>query len=748
MLIDRNLSKYSCLGDESILAALKKISDNKARIVFAVDEHDVLEGVLTDGDFRRWIVEQPDVDLNQPVRQIVQRAFISVREGTRIDEIEARFAGGIEYIPIVDAEDHLVAVAAAHGGELSVESHPIGEGHPTFVIAEIGINHNGDLGMAKALVDAAAEAGADCAKFQMRSMTALYRNAGDPNDVREDLGAQYTLDLLSRFQLTEAELFEAFDHTRKRGLIPLCTPWDEHSVASLERYGMPAYKVASADLTNHDLLSAIVRTGKPIFCSTGMSTEAEIVETAQLFKAAGASFVMLHCNATYPAPFKDINLNYIERLRKISGGPIGYSGHERGYAVALGAVAKGAKVIEKHFTFDRSMEGNDHKVSLLPNEFAEMVRGIRAIDEAMGTAAPRSVTQGEMMNRVSLAKSLVVNRDIKAGTVISDDMLEVKSPGRGLQPNRRSELVGKVTRRDMAAGDFFFPSDLEEEQHAPRAYRFARPWGPPVRYHDFKAIRARTNPDFLEFHLSYKDLDADWRRYVDGEYDLDLVVHSPDLFPGDHLLDLASSDQAYRERSIRELQRVVELTRELTPRFRRARRPKVVVSVGGFSKDAPRALAERPGLYERVAESLSRIDLSGVEIVPQTLPPFPWYFGGQLYLNIFVDPDDTVSFCEKYGYRLCLDISHSKLACNNNHSSFFEYVRKVGPHVAHIHMGDASGVDGEGLQIGEGDIDFVALGEVLREVAPDASFIPEIWQGHTNGGEGFWLALERLEGVL
>jgi N-acetylneuraminate synthase len=748
MLIDRNLSRYSCLADESILAALKKISDNKARTVFAVDEHDVLEGVLTDGDFRRWIVDQVDVDLNQPVRQIIQRSYVSVRDGTGVAEIESKFAGGVDYIPIVDGEGHLVAVATARGGEIAIAGRSVGEGQPTFIVAEIGINHNGDLALAKRMIDAAADAGADCAKFQMRSMGALYRNAGDPNDVREDLGAQYTLDLLSRFQLTPEELDEAFDHCRARGLVPLCTPWDEDSVAHLERYGVPAYKIASADLTNHGLIAAIARTGKPILCSTGMSTEEEIKQTVDLFRRSGASFVLLHCNSTYPAPFKDINLNYLERLKSIAGGPVGYSGHERGFAIALAAVAKGAKVIEKHFTFDRTMEGNDHKVSLLPDEFAEMVRGIRAIDEALGSASPRSISQGEMMNRVSLAKSLVAGREIAAGTVIADEMIAVKSPGRGLQPNRRADLVGLVAKRDMSADDFFFPSDLEREQHRGRAYRFDRPWGPPVRYHDFKAILAQTNPDFLEFHLSYKDLQADWRRYIDAEYDLDLVVHSPDLFPGDHLLDLASPDKAYRDRSINELRHVVELTREIAPRFRKAVRPKIVVSVGGFSKDAPKPAAERPALYERVAESLSGIDLSGVELLPQTLPPFPWYFGGQLYLNIFVDRDDTVAFCERHGYRVCLDISHSKLASNHTRTSFIEHVRALGPHTSHIHMGDATGVDGEGLQIGEGEIDFVSLGETLRQVAPKASFIPEIWQGHKNDGEGFWIALERLEGVL
>jgi sugar phosphate isomerase/epimerase len=137
-----------------------------------------------------------------------------------------------------------------------------------------------------------------------------------------------------------------------------------------------------------------------------------------------------------------------------------------------------------------------------------------------------------------------------------------------------------------------------------------------------------------------------------------------------------------------------------------------------------------------------------VEILPQTLPPFPWYFGGQLYLNLFVDPQDTAEFCRQYGYRLCLDISHSKLACNHRKGSFKSFIQQVGPYTAHLHIADAAGVDGEGLQIGEGDLDFPALAADLAQVAPQASFIPEIWQGHKNEGEGFWLALERLEPLM
>jgi N-acetylneuraminate synthase len=374
-----------------------------------------------------------------------------------------------------------------------------------------------------------------------------------------------------------------------------------------------------------------------------------------------------------------------------------------------------------------------------------MIEGIRQVEQSLGTDGERHLSQGELMNRENLAKSLVINCDLGTGQTITNAMIEVKSPGKGLQPNRKTELIGKRARRSLKAGDFFYPSDLEVEQVKARPYHFERPWGVPVRYHDFKTILTKSNPDFLEFHLSYKDMEVDVNQYFDRIYDIDLVVHSPDLFSGDFILNLASQNEVYRQRSIQELQRVVDVTRSLKPFFSRATKPLIVASVGGFTQDTFVSATERDLLYESVAESLSEVDADGVEIIPQTLPPFPWYFGGQLYLNLFVTPQDTVEFCQRYNYRVCLDISHSKLACNYYHLSFKEFIQQVGNYAAHLHIVDAKGVDGEGLQIGEGEIDFPALAENLERYAPHASFIPEIWQGHKNDGEGFWIALEKLE---
>lgn len=629
----------------------------------------------------------------------------------------------------------------------------LGPGHPAFLIAEIGINHNGSLELAKRLVDLSADAGADCVKFQMRDMKALYRQ-GDGSSAGEDLGPQYTLDLLSKFSLTNDELFEAFDHARSRGVEVMCTPWDRPSVDALVGYGLPALKIASADLTNHDLVSYAAATGVPLILSTGMSTEEEIVETAQLVRSTGTPFVMLHCQSTYPAPFKDVNLRYMARIGELAACPVGYSGHERGFHVPLAAVALGAAVVEKHVTVDRGMEGNDHKVSLLPDELAAMVRQTRELEDAMGSAAPRAVSTGEMMNRVNLAKSLVATRRIEAGEVVSPADVDVKSPGRGLQPNALTRLVGRTMRRPIDVGDFFYATDLSDAVAQGRDHDFRRPWGLPVRYHDWPGLTEQATPDFLEFHFSYKDLDIAVEEAFDGvdaPLPFHFACHSPDLFAGDFLLNLASTDDEHWERSIRELQRVIDITRSMKPWFTTPLvdgvevDPVVICSLGGFTTDAFVPESQLPAMYARVEEGLKRIDDSGVRLCAQTLPPFPWYMGGQLYCNLFVRAQDTAEFAASNGRRLCYDVSHSRLAATWSGVPFETYTDLLAPHTDHLHLVDGRGVDGEGVQVGEGDIDWPRLAQQLDELAPGVGFIPEIWQGHVNRGEGFWTALERLE---
>ena len=199
---------------------------------------------------------------------------------------------------------------------------------------------------------------------------------------------------------------------------------------------------------------------------------------------------------------------------------------------------------------------------------------------------------------------------------------------------------------------------------------------------------------------------------------------------------------------MQETQKVIDITRSLKEYFPNEKRPQIVANIGGFSMDAPFAKGVLSSYYDQFFASMAELDTEGVEITPQTMAPFPWHFGGQRYQNIFVHVDEIVHYCKLHGLRMCFDVSHSMLTCNYFKQDFYTFAEKIAPFSAHLHLGDAKGLNGEGLQIGEGEMDFVRLGNILNNGCPDATFIPEIWQGHKNEGEGFWLAFEKLEGTL
>jgi N-acetylneuraminate synthase len=628
---------------------------------------------------------------------------------------------------------------------VNIGPHSVGSNR-TFVIAEIGNNHNGDYQRAIEMIDLAVEFGADCVKFQMRHMDQVYRQR-TLNKQGEDLGTEYILDLLKRFELSVGEQGQLAEYCQQKDILYLCTPWDHFSIKVLESLGVRAFKVASADLTNLPLIDQLCQTRKPLILSTGMSTRQEVQTTVNFLNQRGIQFILLHCNSTYPAPFHDIHLTWMEQLRTIHS-LVGYSGHERGIAVTLGAVALGACLVERHFTLDRTMEGPDHAASLEFKEFQQLISGIREIEKALGDGRERELSQGEMINRENLGKSLVAARPLKQGTLLQAQDILVRSPGQGLSPQSYEELLGRTLQRELATEDFFYPADLQDTRVEPRSYKFQRPWGIPVRYHDFQEFQQRVPAELFEFHLSYSDMDLDFADYLSGTYDCGFVVHAPELFAGSHLMDLTSPDEAYRQFSLNETQRVIDITRSLKPYFPKTQRPMIVANIGGFSMDAPLPAAEKLAYYERFAASLKQLDLEGVELIPQTMAPFPWHFGGQRYQNLFMQLPEIQEWCGRLNLRMCYDVSHSSLTCNHFGLDFYEFTEGIAPVTAHLHLGDAKGVNGEGLQVGDGSLDFDQLGELLTAGCPQASFIPEIWQGHKNRGEGFWIALERLEGKL
>lgn len=622
-----------------------------------------------------------------------------------------------------------------------IDGHLIG-GSSVFVIAEIGNNHNGSMALARQLIDAAIDAGADCVKFQLRNREALYRTRAN-GAIAEDLGAEYIQDLLNKVELSLSEHQQIRAYCKERCITYMCTPWDEPSVDTLSTMDVPAFKLASADLFNPYLIAKVAALGKPMVLSTGMSFEHEIVRATEQLKELNVPFALLHCNSAYPAPNTDIQLPYIERLRELHS-IIGYSGHERGIAISIAAVALGACIIERHITLDRAMEGPDHLASLEPAEFKQLVDGIRQVEQSMKWKGPaRHVSQGELLNRENLSKSVVASRSIESGEIFSAECLRVASPGQGLAPYKLDQLLGKTSQRDLDQGDFLFESDLSGEASVKREFDFPIKWGIPVRYHDFQDFAKLIKPDLFEFHLSYRDLQVKPRDFLHVVACTRLVVHAPELFENSELLDLASSDDAYRSRSIFNLQRVVDATLAIAEFFPNADSLLIVANVGGFSADEPFPLERRHTLYERFHNACKQVDFGKTELIPQNMAPFPWHFGGQRHQNIFMMPEELLVQAKTHSLRLCLDLAHLMMTCNHFALSFQAAIELLLPVTAHLHVADASGTNGEGVVMGTGDVNWLQAWNAIERYK-GISFIPEVWQGHKDHGAGFWFALNYL----
>lgn len=331
----------------------------------------------------------------------------------------------------------------------------MGEGAPCFIIAEAGVNHNGDVKLAQKLIDVARECGADAVKFQtFRAEELVTRNAEKAEYQKETTGTEESqFDMLKRLELTEREFAGLFDYAQKRGLICLSSPFDSRSVDLLAELGMPAFKVPSGEITNLPLLQHIARKERPIILSTGMSTVGEIAEALKAMRQEGATkIILLHCVSSYPARVEDMNLRVIDTLRHTFGLPVGLSDHTLGITVPIAAVALGACVIEKHFTQNKNLVGPDHRISLEPPELKAMITAIRDVERALGDGVKRP-SAAEEENKKVVRRSIVAKTDIPIGTVISQELLEIKRSGTGLEPKYLDDIMGKVATATIRSGE-------------------------------------------------------------------------------------------------------------------------------------------------------------------------------------------------------------------------------------------------------------------------------------------------------
>jgi len=339
--------------------------------------------------------------------------------------------------------------------KIKIGNKLIGEGNPCFVIAEAGVNHNGSITMAKKLINSAKKAKADAVKFQtFKTENLVAKDAEMADYQKRNIGKKESqFRMLKKLELSQEDFHKLKKYADDKNILFLSTPYDKESVDFLKKLGVLAFKISSADITNHPLLRYVAKKKLPIILSTGMSTLEDVKEAVKIIRVAGTeNLILLQCHFNYPAKTEEVNLRVMETLRQEFQVPVGYSDHTMGIEVPIAAVALGAVVIEKHFTLDRSLPGPDHKASLEPGELKEMIRGIRNVEMAFGSFL-KFPTKSEMKNRKISRRSIVAAINIPKGTLISAKMISVKRPGIGIPPKYLNEVIGRKAIKEIKADE-------------------------------------------------------------------------------------------------------------------------------------------------------------------------------------------------------------------------------------------------------------------------------------------------------
>lgn len=348
--------------------------------------------------------------------------------------------------------------------DIEFGNHKIGKGHPCFIIAEAGVNHDGDVEKAKKLIDIAVDSGADAVKFQTfvgetlaskDAQLATYHKKGSVSE-NENLKQ-----LLKRLELNKEDHREIFNYAKNKEILIFSTPFDEECTDFLEELGVDLFKIASFSLTNYPLLKHIAKKNKPIIMSTGLHTLGEIEEAVKVIYSTGnKQLALLQCTSHYPCEPSDVNLRVMDNLSHAFQVPVGYSDHTTGISISLASVARGANIIEKHFTFDTSAFGVDHDASISPLELKELVKETRNIESSLGTSIKTIPDIEKEIQRVH-RPSIVSNKNIPSGTIITEEMLCIKKPGTGIHPQNLDLIIGRKTKVDIEADRMIKKQDLE-----------------------------------------------------------------------------------------------------------------------------------------------------------------------------------------------------------------------------------------------------------------------------------------------
>lgn len=603
--------------------------------------------------------------------------------------------------------------------------------HPIKIIAEIGINHNGEKDIARQLIDASSKAGVQCIKFQYRNIDRTY--SGNKNEIGDEI-----LDTeIRRSYLCPSDLNELCSYGKSLGLevgISFFIVEDINDFdGSLSNYDF--FKVPSPELKNVELINRLLSLGRSLFISTGAHDEQAIEETFHALN--GDNWNPFHCISNYPTELFNSRLGYLKYLQKKWERPVGYSSHESDWRACIAALALGARWIERHITLDKAMNGLDHTTSSTLEEFTELVIYAKYADSMLGGDGPRLANQGERINLQNLGRSYHIIKPIKAGSVLMDDAISYRSPATGIGMNQIKNFVGKKLVREGFVGQplseslFAVTTELTADQIE---FLNVNKVSLPARFHDLPKIRESFPIQNFEMHLSYTELSShiDASLFRAGER---YSIHLPDYISSTELINPFSKNESIREKSIKIFESSLTLANylfELT-----GVRVPLVSSLSVVDDGIE-------NFYKNCKALTRKYSNASIELTYQTLPPFAWYFGGSVPLNAYCSPLDWTYIAEME-IPITLDLSHLIMGCNFYHADLKNAIDQLLPTTKHIHLSLADGVDGEGIGFSELSIQNKEL--ILQILSIPQVKVIEVWQGHLNEFMGFRDSISQLYGL-
>jgi len=634
-------------------------------------------------------------------------------------------------------------------------------------IAEIGINHNGSTSEAKKLIVEAKRSGCNYVKFQIRDINKIYHKDIKKKFSNSENSHQYIYNQLKKTNLSKVQNINLFKYSKKLGLKVIITPFDNSSANLCKNSLIDEIKIGSPDLENLSLIKKCINFNKPLVLSTGMSSEENILTVLKFLKKhkkKNQDITIMHCTSSYPPSLEELNIKYLLNLKKISKDfEVGYSGHERGYKPSLISIFFGARVIERHITLNKKNDGPDHNSSLTPKEFKEMIKESKKITKYLHL---RTVSEKKFLqkfnlmnykdsigknkkiiscnaefNKKILGKSLIYKKNFKKGTILNLDSFKLVSPAKGITELEFLKLKNKVLKSDVKSMNYMNILDLRKKIKSD--IKINRRWGLVGRLGDFEDYLDK-KADLIEVHLTWRELlEPKKIRY---KINKELIIHAPEYFD-DKLIDFTSDDKKILNNSFEMIDNLKSLVEKIKDNFIYDERvgPKVILHPGGHSENTKDTIGKNIR-YKNLNKNLEKIKSKNYNLLLENMPPYPWYFGGTFFQHVFTDSLEIKKFCKETNTNICYDTSHAILECNKKNLNFINFSKNLLDETQYFHISDGKNSSQEGVQIGFGDINFEKFFNLIKN--KDVGFIPEIWNGHLNSGEGFKIALKSIEKIL